>query len=566
MKKTLLMLSVVALSASLQAQISTYVVQPPELEGALEFTWADDWGQTPDLNDPANLVEGLAVFGTDGTEADSLCCEAFTNASEIAGNIAVVYRGSCNFSLKALNAQNAGAIACVIINNIPGAPVGMGGGTFGGDVTIPVVMISQGDGAMLRPEIEAGNVILRIGSVLGLFPYNLSIDKSDVALSEFSALPAVLATDDTEFSVPMGAWVHNFGSLSQDGIVLTSVVTQDGTEVYNNTSDPVTIPTNDSLYLALPTFTQDGYSGYYEVTYTASSPNEDDFPSLNVYSYNFLIDSLYSFANIDPATNTPVPQNHYRPTDAVDSWASCMHFRNPNASRVLVQGIYTSASKSAGASMDGEVLEIFALEWNDVFSTYTDATFTSIAEIASGEYFYTEDLGSQVIYVPFFENVYLEDNKRYLFCAFTPNADVFIGYDETRDYTSTQEIIDQPISLINFPYPGGQWGDFGADIVSGIGVRMVSIEVGIEDRDRVEITPFPNPTNDFIRIPVTGMAGAATLQVFDLAGAKISEQRVSVGGQGSIDVNLNGVSNGTYVFQLNFEDGKHSSFRVVVAK
>src|SRR5690606_19400968 len=44
-----------------------------------------------------------------------------------AGSIAVAYRGTCPFTQKVANAQAAGAVAVVIINNAPGNPITLGG-------------------------------------------------------------------------------------------------------------------------------------------------------------------------------------------------------------------------------------------------------------------------------------------------------------------------------------------------------------------------------------------------------------------------------------------------------
>src|SRR5262245_52558161 len=55
-------------------------------------------------------------------------CTPFTNAAAIAGNIALVERGSCGFAVKARNATNAGASAVVIYNqeaNADAPPPGM---------------------------------------------------------------------------------------------------------------------------------------------------------------------------------------------------------------------------------------------------------------------------------------------------------------------------------------------------------------------------------------------------------------------------------------------------------
>ncbi|MGY2131297.1 T9SS-dependent M36 family metallopeptidase [Hymenobacter sp. HD11105] len=84
-------------------------------------------------------------------------CGAFTNAAVIRGNIAVVYRGTCGFADKVQNAQIAGAIAVVVINNAPGAPIVMGGTPTNPQpaIVIPAVMISQADGARIRSLLDA---------------------------------------------------------------------------------------------------------------------------------------------------------------------------------------------------------------------------------------------------------------------------------------------------------------------------------------------------------------------------------------------------------------------------
>ena len=56
-------------------------------------------------------------------------------------------------------AQNAGAIAVVVINNVEGPPIIMAGGDFGDQVTIPALMISDVTGAAIVAELEAGNTV-----------------------------------------------------------------------------------------------------------------------------------------------------------------------------------------------------------------------------------------------------------------------------------------------------------------------------------------------------------------------------------------------------------------------
>jgi uncharacterized repeat protein (TIGR01451 family) len=75
------------------------------------------------------------------------------NTAAIAGNIALIDRGgsNCTFQIKIKNAQNAGAIAVIIVNNVAGAPIGMSGSDP--TVTIPAIMISQADGNTLKANL-----------------------------------------------------------------------------------------------------------------------------------------------------------------------------------------------------------------------------------------------------------------------------------------------------------------------------------------------------------------------------------------------------------------------------
>ncbi|HHH30083.1 MAG TPA: hypothetical protein ENK57_17300, partial [Polyangiaceae bacterium] len=75
----------------------------------------------------------------------ALGCTPFSNAAEVAGKIALIQRGSCPFLQKFSEAEAAGAIAVVMVNDEPGT-FQMGGD---GSSPLPGLMISQSDGAAL---------------------------------------------------------------------------------------------------------------------------------------------------------------------------------------------------------------------------------------------------------------------------------------------------------------------------------------------------------------------------------------------------------------------------------
>jgi extracellular elastinolytic metalloproteinase len=94
---------------------------------------------------PALNTTGLGGSIAVTTPADG--CTAISTA--LAGKVALIDRGSCDFNLKVANAQAAGAIGAVIANNQGGNVAFPMGGTNPA-VTIPSVMISQNDGIALK--------------------------------------------------------------------------------------------------------------------------------------------------------------------------------------------------------------------------------------------------------------------------------------------------------------------------------------------------------------------------------------------------------------------------------
>lgn len=127
-----------------------------------------------------------AVLTTTGVTGDVATavppdgCTAIT--SPLAGKVALIDRGACDFSLKALNAQQAGATAVIVANNQATAIFTMGAGTSANRVRIPAVMISQSDGAALKG-LTTPNVTARKLAVQPI-QIDASLD-SDVVFHEY---------------------------------------------------------------------------------------------------------------------------------------------------------------------------------------------------------------------------------------------------------------------------------------------------------------------------------------------------------------------------------------------
>jgi len=68
-----------------------------------------------------------------------------------AGKIALIDRGSCTFVAKVKKAQVNGALMVIVVNNVAGPPIGMGGADF--TIVIPSVMISLADGTLFKANV-----------------------------------------------------------------------------------------------------------------------------------------------------------------------------------------------------------------------------------------------------------------------------------------------------------------------------------------------------------------------------------------------------------------------------
>jgi photosystem II stability/assembly factor-like uncharacterized protein len=103
-------------------------------------------------------LTGSLVLAKDASALPTECCNpplinSAANSNSLVGKIALIRRGNCAFVIKVKAAQDAGAIAVVMMNNVDGAPAGMGG--TDPDITIPSIAISKADGNLLEVALSA---------------------------------------------------------------------------------------------------------------------------------------------------------------------------------------------------------------------------------------------------------------------------------------------------------------------------------------------------------------------------------------------------------------------------
>jgi subtilisin family serine protease len=199
---------------------------------------------------PTSGTAPLARTGTKTSTADA--CTALP-AGSLTGKVALIRRGTCTFYVKSMNAQNAGAIAVVIYNNVSGIQSITVAGTP--PVAIPVVSTYDTFGVLLNDRLAAGPVDITWTDAQAKFPnpnanlissfssYGLSPDlalKPDIGApggSIFSTYPLELGGYATLSGTSMSS-PHTAGAAALLLQARPSTPAQAVRELFQNSADP----------------------------------------------------------------------------------------------------------------------------------------------------------------------------------------------------------------------------------------------------------------------------------------------------------------------------------------
>lgn len=171
----------------------------------------------------------------DGTADPTLGCEALVNFTP--GNIALLRRGSCEFGVKAFNAEQAGAVAVFMVNHgqcsdFPASDqcvINLGTGALGGLVTIPTIMVAQADGEPVITAVEGGQTVRGVfgsATVFSTEGYAFLSNSSDVDPNETNDTSNwVQPINETHCSYAINPEVLGFSEGGGQGIVAVTTET-----------------------------------------------------------------------------------------------------------------------------------------------------------------------------------------------------------------------------------------------------------------------------------------------------------------------------------------------------
>lgn len=584
MKKFLLSVAVVACGFAAHSQVVVAGVSPAAIQGNYVFTWADpaggDWA-SPDFYTPGIFVEDTLQMLDDGTpgtnpQGNPMSAEGCNPpAASLDGKIAVIYRNTCEFGAKALAAQDAGAVAVIILNR-DNEVVEMGGGADGLSVTIPVVMLSSSEGQALTNEMLNGPVVMFIGNKVGAYANDIGANKGEILVSPYGG------ANSRQFDgFELGIQVYNFGTNDQNNVTVTANIDGPSGNVYNQVIN-LSIVSGDTVSIfngntdEFPIFDMGGIGNYtnglYTLTYTIDLGIADDSDFDNEFVSTFRVgDNTLALSNVD-AAGMPIANSF--PSNSTTEYQSCTMVQEANASTMAVRGVYmvphadTSVNVFAGA-------EIFAnvYQWDDAwidlddpayqFDPTTNDAFQNLNLITFGTHYpASDDDVDDVAYIPFQTPLGLQDGVRYLFCLQTYEpAVISFGYDNSINYSGNVGIFRQPVSPVHVD---GEWYSGGWSGVSApsMALRVFDpAELGLTNNGAVEGRAYPNPANDQVTVALNA-TGDAVLTVTDVTG-KVAMNSSIVLANGTASVSVADLASGVYTFHVALASGEVSTFSVV---
>ncbi|MBK9270408.1 MAG: T9SS type A sorting domain-containing protein [Saprospiraceae bacterium] len=324
MKKNVLFLFLSLVVFGLHAQkIVTRINSPASLAGTKIFAGAD-FG--------ADLSSGL--WTADAILAEPLlACTDITNAGAMAGKIAVIERGICFFDEKALRAQQAGAIAVVIINhgdfsNRGGPPYTLfvAFPNIAAQVTIPCVMLGYDDNLALKAAFAAGQTVnISLGALprqendLSIYTNVLPNYSETYAFNPvWGAIPEGMAKAEGQNVFQPGGFFRNEGTATIDNANLEFSISRGGTEMFKTiTNDNVSVEVDSIIGLLNTPYDLSNLSpgnkvGNYSIRYEVRNDKPDPVDFDNVYNTSFNITTnILSKSRFNTSTKAPFASQYW---------------------------------------------------------------------------------------------------------------------------------------------------------------------------------------------------------------------------------------------------------------
>ncbi len=534
----------------------------------------------------ANLLENTwtadALFVDDGVVPVTDGCSELVNAEEIAGKIALIDRGRCPFVNKCWFAQEAGAIAAVIFDSIPGNGSFVMEDCYVCDkITIPVMMLSYEDGQIIRAELANEPVNITIG----LADNDLAIHGRDIMVAPLGVVPAdQIETGDFIFSP--GAVLNNMGVKEASNPTVTATINYipkggTSTQVYQDSNSIESLlPDSSSNLINLPAFDPaPSEEGTYKVTYEVSSDSLDTGTCIyNQTDFTFtLSDNVYSKSGWDDENHRPAKTKEITISGGGNiEFLSNFHIKTGIGNKLDRVQFYVETSAE---NLAGMLFESYVYEWQDINgdSRMNNDEIEPVA-IASKQFeqnYQENNTWLELEYTDFATRTtegydIPKDNVNYFIgVRYQGTEYVYFGFDEGYDYTQYFNYLISHAAFTEMDYPyiaitswddsnipnvesGFLFYDFLSPIATALVINPVSTSSKSHQEELISFDIYPNPAIDNLTIDLNLEKQFTILecQIIDASGRIFHSLRNEYLVESKISFDVNGLPSGEYFVKL----------------
>ena len=583
------MCGVLGLSASLAQHTVVLVNSPTSIADSYPFTDAftvDTWGA--DLSTGSWTAD--AAIGDDGLSPTSDGCEPLTNATEMAGKIALIDRGLCNFSLKAYHAQSAGAIGCIIINNQGDALFNMLAGDSAAAVTIPVVFVGQSDGEAMKAELANGPVNITIGTIS--FPNDIGATNADIIRAPNGVMPADQAVAAGASFLP-GAQITNLGTNQASNIFLSVNVEHSplgggpSIDVHTDiTTFDLLEPDSSAIIVMDNEYAADAGAGIYSVDYTIVSDSTDQFIFDNTHDFDYILsENAYCKGGWDLANDRPVQDAAFTVAGGA-AIEFLTGFEMPLGSGYQLESVQWYMTTDVNGPTLGTIGEsqfgAYVYRWDD--ADEDGAVLNDELEIVAlgiVESFPDPNAQEAWMNVPLVDFETLEpnyvipedDNLYFVGVRYSGTDQVFFGFDQDYDQFIYFDFLAPTLADLSYFFVD-TWVDVKPDIENDAGVftdfyasAAQSLRIG-QFNNVGETNPeigsfevFPSPASSFINVEAKLAKDYQRVDytIVNSNGTVVSMERRDINGTNDIaTLDVSNLPAGQYYLNLNTTDGSIS--------
>lgn len=520
---------------------------------------------------------GYAAFGASVTEElcgelawayditpDSLVCD--TVIGDLTGKIAMVRRGTCNFSIKAYYAQQAGAVGVIVFNHYATATdnectyTNMAAGTFAELVTIPVINLGRGASEFIDASLANGPVegcFLLPRFLEPSFPYHYQTPVTQV---------------DTFGNIQV-RYINRDAADQTDVVIKADISGPNGYTASISSTVPTVTPGED-IIVPMPAYLPPAVIGKYDVVFSNNKYNESRdslHGSFEISEYTYGMDNRV----LDPqgvgTTNANfISGGFIRQEGALaitgpdGGIATHVSFSIANIDSVFVPGA------PAGSTVNDILVFVYDGDADGDNNSDISAGFDDLTQIGYGTYTMTGDeVDGEMISVEVTDVVSglpVELQGRHLYYSSLLYNGLEAGYGRDIRFSNTLE----EWTFLNFPSTPLMVGN-------GTALTLFSGWAGITTINRLHLQGFqpatsvkkpeqlaenqvvvtPNPANDFMRIDLdlNAVSDKVTLTLFDNIGRVAASQTTSNFQNGQLNFDVKSLPSGMYLLWVRTAEG-----------